>query len=78
MSDDNERRLAFTRLQPICSRLLQDRTDANSVLRYLDALRYALGDISDRGLRGCYDYVLFPLLLLVDSVAVSRLPAGIA
>ena len=46
------------------------------MLRHLDALRDALQETSDNGLRGCADYVLFPLLLLVDSVAVSRHPVG--
>ena len=46
------------------------------MLRHLDALRDALQETSDNGLRGCADYVLFPLLLLVDSVTVSRHPAG--
>ena len=46
------------------------------MLRHLDALRDALQETSDNGLRGCADYVLFPLLLQVDSVAVSRHPAG--
>ena len=76
MSDDDERRAAFVRLQPICSRLLQDRTNARNVGQSLDALRDALNSVSDRGLRGCQEYVLFPLLLIVDSIAVSALPAG--
>ena len=76
MPDEAERRQAFTRLQPICSSLLQDRTNASTVLQHLDALRRTLEDISDRGLRGCSEYVLFPLLLLVDSVAASRLSEG--
>ena len=46
------------------------------MLRHLDALRTTLEDISDKGLRGCSEYVLFPLLLLVDSVAASRLSEG--
>ena len=77
MSDDSERRAAFVRLHPICSRLLQDRSSASNVLQSLDALKGALGGISNRGLRGCQDYVLFPLLLVVDSIAISRLPAGL-
>ena len=76
MPDEIERRLAFTRLQPICSSLLQDRTNASIVLQHLDALRTTLKDVSDKGLRGCSEYVLFPLLLVVDSVAVSRLSEG--
>ena len=77
MPDDNERRAAFVRLQPICSRLLQDRTNASNVGESLDALKDALDDVSDRGLRGCQDYVLLPLLLIVDSIAVSAVPAGL-
>ena len=76
MPDEVERRLAFTRLQPVCSNLLQDRTSASTVLQHLDALRTTLEDVSDKGLRGCSEYVLFPLLLLVDSIAVSRLSEG--
>ena len=77
MADKDERRAAFIRLRPICSRLLQDRTTASNVLQSLDALKGALGDVSNGGLRGCQDYVLFPLLLIVDSIAVSRSPAGL-
>lgn len=76
MADDEQRRAAFVRLQPICSKLLQDRINASTVLQSLDALRDALSSISSEGLRGCQDYVLFPLMLIVDSIAVTRLPAG--
>ena len=77
MADDEQRRAAFVRLQPICSKLLQDRINASTVVQSLDALRDTLRDISDEGLRGCQDYVLFPLMLIVDSIAVTRLPAGL-
>ncbi len=76
MPGDDERRAAFVRLQPICSRLLQDRSNASNVGQSLEALRSALDEVSDRGLRGCQEYVLFPLLLIVDSIAVSAVPAG--
>lgn len=77
MSSDQERRVAFSRLQPICSRLLQDRTNAGSVVQYLGALRDALNETSNKGLKGCSDYILFPLMLLVDSVVVSRVSSGV-
>ena len=46
------------------------------MLRHLDALRTTFEDVSDKDLLGCSEYVLFPLLLLVDSVAASRLSEG--
>ena len=46
------------------------------MLQHLNALKVTLEDVSDMGLRGCSEYVLFPLLLLVDSVAASRLSEG--
>lgn len=46
------------------------------MLQHLEALKVTLEDVSDEGLRGCSEYVLFPLLLLVDSVAASRLSEG--
>ena len=65
------------KLQPICSKLLQDKANASTALHSLDALNVALGEIGDKSLRGCQEYVLLPLLLYLDSIAASRTPAGL-
>lgn len=69
---DAQRRLAFRLLQPCCSQLLQLRTDAVGLAAELAHLGVLLRGAPRSGLQGCMDYVLFPLLLMADSVAMVR------
>ncbi|KAL3699023.1 hypothetical protein R1sor_017045 [Riccia sorocarpa] len=64
---------AFERLKPLCTQLLE--VSANSPEEravVLDALQRVLKDIDPAGLQKCMDYVLFPLLLLLDAAVSTR------
>ena len=63
---------AFQKLRPVCSVLLQQRSSASHLHEGLTALHSLLESIDPKGLSGCTDYVLFPLMLIIDSVAPSR------
>ena len=63
---------AFQKLRPVCSVLLQQRSSASHLHEGLTALHSLLESIDPIGLSGCTDYVLFPLMLIIDSVAPSR------
>lgn len=63
---------AFQRLKPICSQLLYRRTDPQLLLQCLKDLHTALAGVSSRGLARCYDYITYPLLLMIDCIAVTR------
>lgn len=66
------RQAAFQALRPVCSELLQSRTSPAQLLQGLEALAAVLPDLDAAGLAGCWDYVMFPLLLVVDSIASLR------
>ncbi len=76
MDMETARRVAFQQLRPLCSCLMQHRNDVpelSDALRKMDARLHAL----DRdGLQGCSDYVLFPLLFIVDSIYAVRNESG--
>ena len=67
----------FQQLRPICSVLLQHRASPARLHEDLTALQHVLGAVEPGGLAGCWDYVMFPLMLVVDSVAPPR-RAGMA
>lgn len=62
----------FAALQPVCSRLLASRSDAVQLTALLVELRQLLEAANLEGLKGCVDYVLFPLQLALDAVAATR------
>jgi hypothetical protein len=66
------RRAAFQRLRPICAPLLQLRKQPAELRARLEALQEEVAGLDPSGLSGCWDYVTFPLLLAVDSIAASR------
>ncbi|CAL8470133.1 g9675 [Coccomyxa elongata] len=70
--DNPSRRVTFQQLQPICSCLLQHRSDARELSNALRDLNALLQTVDGVGLLGCSDYVLYPLLFIVDSIYVSR------
>ena len=73
------RQAAFQALRPVCSALLQHRMDAADLASKLAALQKILEQTETVGLSQCWDYVLFPLMLVVDSVAGTRMaPAAAA
>jgi hypothetical protein len=73
------RQVVFQTLRPICSVLLQHRSSANDLHEALQKLQDVLGHAEPAsGLLGCMDYVLFPLMMVVDSIVPARNhpPAG--
>ena len=56
----------------MCSQLLVKRTDAGGMQECLNVLAAELQSIDRAGLQACTDYVLFPLLFIVDSVHAFR------
>ena len=67
------RQAVFQTLRPICSVLLQHRSSANGLHEALKKLQDVLGHAEPAsGLLGCMDYVLFPLMMVVDSIVPSR------
>jgi hypothetical protein len=71
-----EQRRAFARLQPACAPLLALRGEPGALAAGLQRLAAALPGVSRAGLAACADYVLFPLLFVVDSAALLRAPAA--
>lgn len=76
MDVEPARRLVFEQLQPLCSCLLQHRNDVRELSKALNDLSSLLCTLNVEGLRGCSNYVLFPLLFIVDSTYASRNKAG--
>jgi len=70
-----EQRRAFARLQPVCAPLLALRSEPGALAAGLQRLAAALPGVGRAGLAACADYVLFPLLFVVDSAALLRAPA---
>jgi hypothetical protein len=73
-----ERQQAFQALRPVCAGLLQLRSSPDELRASLQHLDGVLAQVSPAGLQACWDYVCFPLLLLVDSVQQCRQGDGAA
>lgn len=69
-SFEAQRNQVFAMLQPICSVLFRHREDAVQLAKLLNALQGVVAAAEPAGLQGCLDYVLFPLLLAVDSISI--------
>lgn len=68
----NQRQAVFQQLRPICAQLLPLRATAGKLTRELETLRRVVESANPKGLAGCLEYVLFPLLFLVDSICTTR------
>ncbi|KAL4440079.1 hypothetical protein ABPG75_003080 [Micractinium tetrahymenae] len=75
-SPDQDRQRAFALLQPICSMLLLQRAEPQRMAELLRALEAALQEAPQAGLQQCMDYVLFPLLMMLDAAAALRQARG--
>lgn len=64
--------MAFRQLQPICTRILPLRESVTGLTAVLTQLKGMLHDVDAVGLKGCMDYVLYPLLYGIDSIALTR------
>ena len=72
-SDDMGRQAVFLELRPVCPLLLKNRSSVEGLHGALKKLHDVLIRVEPTsGLLGCMDYVLFPLMLVVDSVAPPR------
>ena len=70
------RKVVFQQLKPYTSQLLQLRDSPARLQTLLQRLEAAIKDADPAGLNsnGCMDYILFPLMFGVDSIAVTRRP----
>eukprot|EP00882_Tetradesmus_deserticola_P016542 GHRQ01017673.1.p1 GENE.GHRQ01017673.1~~GHRQ01017673.1.p1 ORF type:complete len:218 (+),score=65.81 GHRQ01017673.1:816-1469(+) len=66
----------FAQLKPLCSQLLFLRGQPEQLQRQLDSLAAAVTAVDPEGLRACFDYVTYPLLFMIESVAAARTPAS--
>lgn len=62
----------FQQLRPLCSQLLQSKNDNKLLSKGLQELCSVLATADPRGLKGCKDYVLFPLVMLIDAAVALR------
>lgn len=70
------RTMVFQQLRPYTSQLLQSRGSPPRLQALLQRLKTVIKDADAAGLNchGCMDYILFPLMFGVDSIAVTRRP----
>ncbi|KAF6264998.1 hypothetical protein COO60DRAFT_1187513 [Scenedesmus sp. NREL 46B-D3] len=66
----------FAQLKPICSQLLFLRGEPQLLQEKLDALALAVTAAHPTGLQACFDYVMYPLMFMLESVAAARTPAS--
>lgn len=66
----------FQTLKPCCSQLLPLRHDPQQLSSVLQQLLLILSAADPRGLSRCFDYVLFPLSYMLESIASSRTTSG--
>lgn len=60
---------AFSALQPHCAAIMQLRDEPQALSRRLQALQAVVSEAERPGLQACVDYVLLPLVHLMDSIA---------
>jgi hypothetical protein len=66
----------FAQLKPLCSQLLFLRADPQQLQQKLVSLAAAATAADPVGLQACFDYVMYPLLFMLESVAGARAPAS--
>ena len=66
------RQATFRQLRPRCAKLLPLRSSTTELATELKELRALLSSASPVGLAGCLEYILFPLLFIVDSICAVR------
>jgi hypothetical protein len=66
----------FAQLKPLCSQLLFLRAEPQQLQQKLDSLAAAVTTADPAGLQACFDYVTYPLLFMLESVAAARSPAS--
>jgi hypothetical protein len=66
----------FAQLKPLCSKLLFLRAEPQQLQQTLDSLAAAVAAADPVGLQACFDYVMYPLLFMMESTAAARSPAS--
>ena len=66
------RAAAFLALKPACTRLLPARADAQQMRAALAELAGVVGRVDPVGLRCCWDFTMFPLLIMAEAAADLR------
>ncbi|GIL91114.1 hypothetical protein Vretifemale_18782 [Volvox reticuliferus] len=66
------RQAAFQALRPITTQLLLLRDQPEGLHLQLVSLKQLLQELPPEGVEGCWDYVAFPLMVLLDAVVPSR------
>eukprot|EP00884_Botryococcus_braunii_P020254 jgi/Botrbrau1/6912/Bobra.67_3s0030.1 len=64
--------VAFSQLKPVCVPILANRNDRSGLTSRLQQLNGVLKEVGRLGLQGCLEYVLCPLLLIINSIPTSR------
>lgn len=64
----------FQQLRPVCVHLLHMRTDPTQLHNGLKSLLAVLRGCDPRGLSACWDYVMVPLTVILESVTAARQP----
>ena len=72
-NEDMDARVAFQRLKPIATELMDRRNDAQGARKALVAMRDGLLQVPPDGLQACHELVLFPLHLILEAVLASRM-----
>ena len=68
----------FATLRPLCAGLLQHRQDPAALYQALKSLQEALASADPVGLSACYDYTMFPLIIMLESVSTAQAAAATA
>lgn len=71
-----EKRAAFAMVQPLCAAIMRCKDDAAQLSQHLHGLQQAVGQSPAAGLQACLDYILLPLVHLMDSIAATRTATG--
>jgi len=71
--EDMDARVAFQRLKPISTELMDRRNDAQGARKALVAMRDGLLQVPPDGLQVCHELVLFPLHLILEAVLARRM-----
>ena len=69
---------AFSQVQPHCAAIMQSRDQPGVLTDHLLGLRHAIAQAPLPGLQACLDYILLPLMHLIDSIATTQPRTGAA
>lgn len=70
------RQEVFDKLRPLTSQLLMCRNDSISLHGHLLQLQEVVQGADPKGLLGCWDYAVFPILMMLDSMVAACAPSS--